>query len=64
MTISVQVSCNGNYKCPVSYRQGQTEHTLVLSGKGKSGPDVVSLPFQHGADAMSVTVGPEEPDND
>jgi hypothetical protein len=63
MTISVTVSCNGSYKCPVSYKQGDNEESFVLSGRGKDGPDVRSIPFYHSADVMTLTVGPEEQDN-
>jgi hypothetical protein len=63
MTISVKVSCNGNYKCPVSYKQGGKEESFVLSGRGKTGPDERHLWFTHGSDAMTVTVGPEVADN-
>lgn len=63
MTISVRVSCNGNYKCPVSYKQGDREESFTLSGRGKEGPDERHIPFYHGADAMTLQVGPEEQDN-
>lgn len=64
MTISVKVSCNGNYKCPVSYSQGDHEESFILSGKGKAGPDERNISFRHGGDAMTLEVGPEQPDND
>ena len=63
MTISVKVSCNGNYKCPVSYKQGDREETILLSGRGKPSPDERNIPFYHGADVMTLSVGPEEQDN-
>jgi hypothetical protein len=63
MTISVKVSVNGNYKCPVGYKQGASEHSQIVSGRGHDGPNEIYIPFNHGADAMTVTVGPEEPDN-
>lgn len=63
MTISVKVSCNGPYKCPVSYKQGDREESFELSGKDKDGPDERMIPFYHGPDAMSLKVGPEVPDN-
>ncbi len=63
MTISVMVSCNGNYKCPVSYKQGDREEAFVLSGRDKDGPDVRYISFYHGEDAMTLSVGPEEQDN-
>jgi hypothetical protein len=64
MTISVKISCNGNYKCPVSYKQGGREESFTLSGRGKDGPDERSIPFYHSADVMTLSVGPEEQDND
>lgn len=63
MTISVSISVNGNYKCPVSYKQGDREVTQVVSGFGRDTPNVVYIPFYHGADAMTLSVGPEEQDN-
>jgi hypothetical protein len=63
MTISVKVSCNGNFKCPVSYKQGNREESFVLSGRGKTGPDEYSIPFYHSSEVMTLSVGPEEPDN-
>jgi len=63
MTISVSVSVNGNYKCPVSYKQGEREVTEVVSGRGSQGPKVLSIPFYHGPDIMTLSVGPETADN-
>lgn len=63
MTISVQVSVNGNYKCPVSYKQGDKEENHVVSGFGRTSPNVLYIPFSHGTDLLTLTVGPEEPDN-
>lgn len=63
MTISVRVSCNGEYKCPVSYKQGDREESFTLSGRGKPGPDERHIQFYHGPDAMTLSVGPEEQDN-
>ena len=63
MTISVQISVNGNYKCPVSYKQGDREESQVVSGRGNDGPKMVYIPFHHGSDVMTLSVGPEEPDN-
>jgi len=63
MTISVTVSVNGNYKCPVSYKQGDREQSEVISGRGNDGPKVLNIPFYHGPDAMTLRVGPEEQDN-
>lgn len=63
MTISVQISVNGDYKCPVSYKQGDREESQVISGRDHDGPNVLHIPFYHGADAMTLSVGPEEPDS-
>ena len=62
MTISVAISVNGNYKCPVSFKQGDREESHVISGRGLDRPNVLHIPFHHGPDAMSLSVGPEEPD--
>lgn len=62
MTISVRVSVNGNYKCPVSYKQGDREESVVVSGRGHDKPNELNIPFYHGADAMMLSVGPEEQD--
>lgn len=61
MTISVNVSCNGNYKCPVKYKQGDREESFVLNGFGKDGPDNKHISFYHGPDVMTLEVGPESP---
>ena len=63
MTISIKVSCNGSYKCPVKVEQGTRTEEFVLSGRDKAGPDERSIPFYHGTDPMSVTIGPEVYDN-
>lgn len=63
MTISVKISVNGNYKCPVSYKQGDRAESHVVSGHGRDTPNELSIPFYHGPDAMTLSVGPEEPDN-
>lgn len=63
MTISVKISVNGNYKCPVSYKQGDREETQIVSGRGHDGPKEIYIPFYHGPDVMTLSVGPEEPDN-
>jgi hypothetical protein len=63
MTISVRISVNGNYKCPVSYRQGDREESFTLSGRNSTGPVERHIPFYHGPDAMTLSVGPEEQDN-
>jgi hypothetical protein len=62
MTISVTISVNGNYKCPVSYKQGDREESQIISGRGRDGPNEFTIPFYHGADAMTLSVGPEERD--
>lgn len=63
MTISVKVSVNGNYKCPVTFKQGDREETKVISGRDKQGPEELYIPFYHGPEPMTVTIGPEEQDN-
>lgn len=63
MTISVKVSVNGNFKCPVVFRQGDREENRLVSGYGRDTPNEISIPFQHGPDAMTLEIGPEEPDN-
>jgi len=63
MTISVTISVNGNYKCPVSYKQGDSEESQVVSGRGHEGPKVLHIPFNHGPGVLTLSVGPEEQDN-
>jgi len=63
MTISIKVSVNGNYKCPVAYEQGGIAVDQVISGFGKSVPTELYIPFRHGADVMTLVVGPETPDD-
>lgn len=63
MTISVRVSVNGNYKCPVTYKQGDRDVTEVISGRGHEGPKELHIPFYHGPDVLTLSVGPEEQDN-
>lgn len=63
MTISIQISVNGNYKLPVSYQQGDRVESHVISGFGMDGPNVHYVNFSHGPDAMTLAIGPEEPDN-
>ena len=62
MTISVQISVNGDYKCPVSYKQGEREVTEVIYGRGSDGPKVLHVPFYHSSDVMTLSIGPEERD--
>lgn len=63
MTITVTVSVNGNYKAPVSYKQGDREFSQVVSGFGRDTPHAISIPFAHGPDALTLKVGPESQDN-
>ena len=63
MTISIQVSVNGNYKCPVKFKHGDREKTEVVSGRGSEGPKVLNIPFYHGSEVMTVEIGPETQDN-
>lgn len=67
MTISIQVSVNGNYKVPVTTKYGENEPTTeVISGRGLSGPAVKHIPYYHGSNPSNVvvvSVGPEEQDN-
>ena len=65
MTISIQVSVNGNYKVPVTVKRGAAEPTTeVVSGRGHEGPKILYIPYYHGSDGdVVVTVGKEEQDN-
>ncbi len=63
MTITVKVSVNGNYKCPVSYEQGGRKESHLVSGFGKSEAAELYIPFYHGPDLMTLSIGPESPDN-
>lgn len=66
MTIGIQVSVNGNYKVPVTvkYKDG-AETTETISGKGHEGPNVKYIDYYKGRDeVVTITVGPESPDND
>lgn len=67
MTISIQVSVNGNYKIPVTTKYGDGEAmTETISGRGHAGPFVKHIPYYHGANPgniVTVSVGPEEQDN-
>lgn len=65
VTISIQVSVNGNYKVPVTVKRGTEEATTeIVSGRGNDGPKVMHIPYYHGSDGdVVVTVGKEEQDN-
>ena len=65
MTISIQVSVNGNYKVPVTTKYGDGEPvTETISGRGLKGPFVKYINHYHGgASITTVTVGPEENDD-
>jgi hypothetical protein len=63
MTVSVKVSVNGNYKLPINYKQGDNEVSETISGRGHEGPKEMHIPFRHGADVMTLVIGPEEVDN-
>lgn len=67
MTISIQVSVNGNYKVPVTTKYGDKEPTTeVISGRGHSGPFVKHISYYHGNNSdniVVVSVGPEEQDD-
>jgi len=63
MTINVSISVNGNYKCPVNYKQGDRDVSLIISGHGLDHPNVVHIPFYHGPDVMTLEIGPESEDN-
>lgn len=64
MTVSVQISVNGNYKLPFKYKQGEWEVTGEISGKGLNEPKVEYIQFSHGPDVMTLELGPEEPDSE
>lgn len=67
MTISINVSVNGNYKVPVTTKYGENEATTqVISGRGLDQPFNLSIPYYHGSNpgnVVTVSVGPEEEDN-
>lgn len=67
MTISINVSVNGNYKVPIKTQYGDSDPTIeVITGRGSSGPFVKQIPYYHGSNpgnVITVMVGPEEPDN-
>jgi hypothetical protein len=63
MTISIQVSVNGNYKAPVTVQRGTDSPTTeVVSGRGLDKPNVKYIPYYSG-EVVTVSVGPEEQDN-
>ena len=62
MTVSIQVSVNGNYKVPVTVKYDDKEPFAdVISGRGLIAPFVKDIPAYHGK-VTTVTVGPEERD--
>lgn len=67
MTISIRVSVNGNYKVPVTTKyEGKEPTTEVISGRGHGGPFIKDIPYYHSPGSnniVTVSVGPEEPDN-
>lgn len=66
MTISIQVSVNGNYKVPVTVTDQAGNYTTeVISGRGHEGPFVKHIDYYHGNTGFGVTVfvGKEEQDN-
>lgn len=62
MTVSVQVSVNGSYKLPIKYRQGDRVVEKTISGRGLDHPFVELIHFSHGADVMTLEIGPESQD--
>ena len=68
MTISIQVSVNGNYKVPVTTKYGTGEPTTeVISGRGHDGPRIKHISYYHGSNpenVVHVSIGPEEPDDE
>jgi hypothetical protein len=66
MTISINVSVNGNYKVPVTTKYGDNEATTeVITGRGLDHPFVKNIPYYHGSNPSNVVVvsiGPEEYD--
>lgn len=65
MTISIQVSVNGNYKAPVKItREDGSEENHVVSGFGLDRPNVLHVNHYHGGSTVTtVAVGPEEQDD-
>lgn len=68
MTISIQVSVNGNYKIPVTTKYGEDDPvTEVISGRGLTAPFVKHIPYYHDknpSNVVTISVGPEEEDKD
>lgn len=63
MTVSIQVSVNGNHKVPVTVNSGYGEPiTEVISGRGHDGPKIKYISYP-GRGVVKIAVGPEEPDN-
>ncbi len=65
MTISINVSVNGNYKAPVKVTRsdGSTEDHVV-SGRGMDRPNILNISHYHGtSNVTTVAVGPEEKDH-
>lgn len=62
MTVAISVSVNGNYKVPIHFTQGDRNETIVVSGRDSEGPRVVTVPFYHGPDIMTMEIGPESED--
>ena len=62
MTISVKVSCNGRYRCPVVYQHGDDEPVdILLDGSTtEPQPHEVNIPYYHQGKILNITVGPEE----
>lgn len=63
MTVSVTISVNGNYKLPYTYKQGNNSEAGTISEFGLDHPCLKTIPFTHGADLLTLSVGPEEQDN-
>jgi hypothetical protein len=65
MTISIQVSINGNYKVPVTVQYGDEPSTTeIITGRGHEGPFVKNINYYHGSSTIvSISVGPESYDD-
>lgn len=62
MTVSIRISVNGNYKVPISYKQGKKTENREISGFGSDKPVETNISFGSAAEAMTLTIGPETPD--